>query len=298
MRSSRGDDADAEAWRQAGQRRVAFVVERVTMVGQLDADSVRTEPIHQIGQRPLRRVRAAFGERLAHMAFPASRQDVPVPAGGLGQCVEVVPRLAFLTAGQMGCRQLPGQPPVTLGAAGQDQQVRAGRVRLLGAGLRSQRQLGAEHGTHIEFGGRFGEANRPVQAVVVGERQCAQIQPGGFFDQFLRRTGPVEEAVRRMRMQLGIRGRRTDPSILWRLVRPALTRPGALKPASSAGSAATGAPAWRGLPSSTRSISAQLGGPLPQPMPCSLSNICSIVESILPPRVHAVNPSLTRKTRS
>jgi hypothetical protein len=45
---------------------------------------------------------------------------------------------------------------------------------------------------------------------------------------------------------------------------------------SSAGPAATGEPAWRGLLLSTRSISAQLDGPLPQPMPDSLSKVCSI----------------------
>ncbi len=38
MRPGGGDDADTEARRQSGQRGVAFVVERVTMMGQLDAD--------------------------------------------------------------------------------------------------------------------------------------------------------------------------------------------------------------------------------------------------------------------
>src|ERR1700752_3140114 len=45
---------------------------------------------------------------------------------------------------------------------------------------------------------------------------------------------------------------------------------------SSGGPAVAEPPAWRGLPSSTRSISAQLGGPLNQPTFYSLSNICSI----------------------
>ncbi|CFB96319.1 Uncharacterised protein [Mycobacterium tuberculosis] len=84
MRPGGGDDADTEARRQSGQRGVAFVVERVTMMGQLDADPAGGEPVHQIGQRPLRRGRATLGKRLAHMAFAAASQDVPVPAGGLG----------------------------------------------------------------------------------------------------------------------------------------------------------------------------------------------------------------------
>ncbi len=204
MRSGGGDDADAEARRQPGQRRVAFVVERVAMMGQLDADPLSAEPVHQVGQRPLRRVRAAVGKRLAHTALATSGQDVPVPTGGLGQRVDVVARLALLAAGQVRRGQLPRQPSVTFRAAGQHQQVRAGWIRLLGAGARPQRQFGAEDGAQVEFGGRFGEPHRPVQAVVVGQRQGAQAQPGGLLDQFLRRAGPVEEAERRMRVQLGI----------------------------------------------------------------------------------------------
>ena len=130
--------------------------------------------------------------------------------GGLGQYVDVVARLALLPAGQVRRGQLPRQPSVTFRAAGQHQQVRAGRIRLLGAGFESQRQLGAEHGAHVEFRGRFSESHRPVQAVVVGQGEGAQIQPGSLFDQLLRRAGAVEEAVRRMRMQLGIRDGRAD----------------------------------------------------------------------------------------
>ena len=288
MRPGGGDDTDTEAWRQSGQRRVAFVVERLTMMGQLDADPSSAEPVHQIGQRPFRRVRTAIGKRLAHMAFTAAGQDVPVPARGLGQRVEVVARLALLAAGQMRRGQLPRQPSVTFRTAGQHQQVRAGRIRRLGAGTdpnvagpaapTSQRQLGAEHGTHVEFGGRFGEPHRPVQAVVVGQRKGAQIQPGGLLDQLLRRAGPVEEAERRMRMQLGIRdGRAGRPGPVWRLVRSRACATG--DPPRFRGPA--GAPAWRGLPSSTRSISAQLGGPLNQPTLDSVSNICSTHTGLL-----------------
>ena len=152
-----------------------------------------------------------------------------MPAGRLGQRVEVEVRLALLAAGQMRRGQLPRQPSVTFRAAGQHQQVRAGRIRLLGAGNRSlrgcQRKLGAEHGAHVEFGGRFGEPHRPVQAVVVGQRERTQIQPGGLLDQLLRRARSVEKAVRRMRMQLRIcDGRGGHPVVVRRLIRPTLAR--------------------------------------------------------------------------
>ena len=100
-----GDDADAEPRCQFGQRGVAFVVERMPVVGQLDADPVAPEPVHQIGQRLLRRLRTAVGKRLADMAFAASGQDVPVPARRLGQRVEVV------------AQDLPFSPPARCAVA-------------------------------------------------------------------------------------------------------------------------------------------------------------------------------------
>src|SRR5450631_3792783 len=99
MRSGSGNNADTEARCQPGQRRVAFVVERVTMMGQFDADPAGREPVHQIGQCPFRRVGAAIGKGLAYSPFPAASQDMPVSAGRLGQRVDVVAQLALLTAG-------------------------------------------------------------------------------------------------------------------------------------------------------------------------------------------------------
>ena len=138
MRSGGGDDADTEARRQPGQRRVAFVVERLAMMSQLDADPAGGEPVHQIGQRLLRRFQTAIAECLANRTFPAPGEDVPMPTRRLGQRIEVVAQLALLTAGQMRRGQLPRQPSVAFRATGKHQQMRAGRVRILGARFRTQ----------------------------------------------------------------------------------------------------------------------------------------------------------------
>ncbi len=220
-----GDDTDPEIRRQFGQYRVAFVVERLTVMGQFDTDPLGGEPVHQIGQRPLRRFRSPCGKRLPHCAFAASGENVPVPAGRRGQRVDVIAQLALLTTGQVRGGQLPGQPSVAFRAPGQHQQMGTGRIRLFGAGHRRQRQLGAEHRAHAEFGGRFGEPHRPVEAVMVGQREGTQIQPRGLLDHLFRRTGPVEKAVRRMRMQLGVGDRGTNPPPVGSCrVRPPLVR--------------------------------------------------------------------------
>ena len=168
-------------------------------------------------------------KRLAHMALAASGEDVPVPTRGLGQRVEVVARLALLAAGQVRRGELPRQPPVPLRPARQHQQVRARRVGILGAGHVAQRELGTEHRRHVEFPGRLGEPDHPVQPVVVGQRDGPQVEPGGLLDEFLRRARTVEEAVRRVRVQFGVRGTGATPVRRWlirRLVAPALARPG------------------------------------------------------------------------
>ena len=62
------------------------------------------------------------------MTFTTSGENVPVSAGGFGESVVVIAGLALLAAGQMRGSQLAGQPSVALRSAGQDQQVRAGRI--------------------------------------------------------------------------------------------------------------------------------------------------------------------------
>ena len=122
-----------EPRRQLGQRGVALVVEGMAVMGQLDADPVGAEPVHQVGQRPAGGFRAAGVQGLAHMAFATTGQDVPVPARRLGQRVIVIAQLAFLAACQMRGRQLSRQPSIALRPAGQHQQVRSGRIGILGA---------------------------------------------------------------------------------------------------------------------------------------------------------------------
>ena len=216
-----GDDADTRAApaatieteprRQLGQRCVAIVVERMAVMGQLDADPVAPEPVHQIGQRLFGSLGAAVGKCLANMAFAAPGQDVPVPTGSLGERIEVVAQDALFAAGQMCRSQLARQPSISLGTPGKHQQVRSPGIGLLGAVAAAEGQFGTEHRLHVEFLGGLGETHHTVEPVVIGQRDGAQIEPGGFLDEFLRRAGAVEEAVRRMRVQLGVRDRRGGP---------------------------------------------------------------------------------------
>ena len=213
----------------------------MAVVGELDADPVRGRTGRPDRPAPFRGSGPPVGKRLADMAFATSGQDVPVPAGRLGERVVVV-------AQDCPSRRRPDVPrPAgatavdTLGSTGQHQQMRPRRIGFLGAVAATEGQFGTEHRLHVEFLGGLGEAHHPVEPVVVGQRDGAQIEPGGLLDEFLRRAGAVEEAVGRMGMQLGIRDRRAGP-----LARPAAdssracgTRPGCRRRRRSAHRSAT-----------------------------------------------------------
>ncbi|SKT65908.1 Uncharacterised protein [Mycobacteroides abscessus subsp. abscessus] len=119
--------------------RVAFILVRMTMSTELDADAIGTKPVDQIGQRPFGRSRTAGGKRPPYLTLAAASQDMPVASGRLGEHVKVVARLAFpilwCAAGQMRGRHLTRQPPIPLLATSQYQQM----YRILGIALPPKR---------------------------------------------------------------------------------------------------------------------------------------------------------------
>ena len=71
-----------------------------------------------------------------------------------------------------------------------------------------QRDLGAEHRRHPDGPGRLGEAHDAVEAVVVGEGQRLEAEPGGLGRQLLGVRRPVEEREVGVAVQLGVGHRR------------------------------------------------------------------------------------------
>ena len=104
------------------------------MVGQLDADPPRSRTGPPDRPTPPRPHPARRWPAQTDMTFAATGQDVPVPARRVGERVEVETRLAFLAAGQMRRGQLPRQPAIAFRAASQHQQMRAGRIGIVGPG--------------------------------------------------------------------------------------------------------------------------------------------------------------------
>ena len=134
-----------------------------------------------------------------------------MPAGEIGQLIDVVAQQSLLPAGHVGCGDGAGQAAVAFRAAGQHQQVLPCRVGDAGAGdVGFQRELRTEHRGQAVLAGGLGEADHAVEAVVIGQGQCLQIQPGGLGDHLLGHRRPVEEAVGAVSVQFGVGHRRGD----------------------------------------------------------------------------------------
>ena len=157
--------------------------------------------------------RAASGPAAASAAadgsLAAAGEDHPVPVVRLGEFVDVVAGAALLAPGELRRADRPAQPPVPGRVPGQHQQVLADRVGDTAlAGGQAEAELGAEDRAELDagllgqLGGRLGELGYPVHAVVVGDGQRFEAAPGRLGDQFGGAGGAVEEAVRRVAVQL------------------------------------------------------------------------------------------------
>src|SRR5947209_5659910 len=83
---------------------------------------------------------------------------------------------------------------------------RAARLHTLATAVGSEQNCTGE-GTDLlswRLGGRFGEADDPVEPVVVGDGQGGQTEPGRLLHQLLRVRRPVQEAEVRVAVELGV----------------------------------------------------------------------------------------------
>ena len=92
---------------------------------------------------------------------------------------------------------------------------------------RGERDLGAEHGGDADLTRRLGEADHPVEPVVVGDGERLETEPGSFGGELLGVRRAVEEREVGVAVELGIgnRTRRSRDGCLERLAAPAPRRP-------------------------------------------------------------------------
>ncbi len=195
---------DALAMGELRERVVACRVERVAMVPQLDEHPVAPERVDQPQQLASSRSRPVGDQRGRDRPLAAPGEHPAMTSDRVGDVAERELRRSLL-AREMSGAQRPREPGVAVGAVGEDEQMGPGRIGCVRVGhhagvdlaervglrsgdmgiVRGERDLGAEHRREADRLGRFGEADHPVEAVVIGDRQRVQSEPGGLGGQFL-----------------------------------------------------------------------------------------------------------------
>jgi hypothetical protein len=128
VRGGGGDDIQPLRRGQCHERVVTLGVVRKPVGGELDDDMSRAEQLGQPAKLSGRGGRPLAFQRCPHCGLAATGEHHPVPTRGGGYRVEVIHRLTLLFPGDLGVADHPGQPAVTLGVAGQHEQVLALRV--------------------------------------------------------------------------------------------------------------------------------------------------------------------------
>ena len=219
------------AGRQLGQGVVARRVERIAVVPQLDQHPVASEGVDHPQQLTARRRRPVGDQRRGHGTLAATGERPHLPGGRVGDVGEGELRRPLLPR-QVAEADRLGQPGIPRRPVGEQHEVtalwiggvavghlagrRLGGGRHLAAGdprrgIEPGRQgdLGAEHRRHAHGPRRLGEAHHAVEAVVIGERERFETEPGSLHHQLLRVRGAVEEGEVGVAVQLGVR-HRTD----------------------------------------------------------------------------------------
>ena len=221
-----GDTGEVVTGGEFGEGVVAHGIDRVAVVPEFDDHSLAPEQPDQPPQFTSSGLRALGREGGRHRSLAAPREHPRMTRHCIGEIVEPEDGHTLL-AGEMAEAEGPGDPCVPLGAVGEQQHVRPVRVGGMGVGqqtgvdlvqglgLRStpaftldqtgrERDLGPEHRGQPDRTGCLGEADHPVEPVVIGEGEGVETEPDGLLDELLGVRRPVEEREVAVAVQFGI----------------------------------------------------------------------------------------------
>ena len=234
-----GDDLTPVAQRQLDERVVSCPVERIAVIPQFHRHVLASEGRHEPQQFAFRRGRTRGAQGGRHRALTASGEhemiSAPHVSGGPGGSPQRYRQIVIgdawrvLLAGHLRHADGPRQARVAPRVTGQHDEVLPRRIRHRRAPTSAPARtptgsapVDATMGTvDGEFGpedrrqphrpGGLGEANHPVETVVIAQCQRFEPQPRRLLDEFLGVRRPVEKTEIGMGMQLGIGHRRRRP---------------------------------------------------------------------------------------
>ena len=212
-----GDHVDRGSRRNHRQLVVAVTVDWVAVVPQLHEHAIATERGDELIERAARGRRAVAHERRGHRALATAGEHEPRVVPRARDRIEVHPGACgsgepgdrgagcALLARELRLADRPGEPGVSRRPLGEHHEMLAFRI---GDPVRRpfdpQRELGAEHRGQTVLTGGERETHRAVEAVVVGDGQGGEPEPGGFDRQLLRVARAVEKGEIGVAMKLRV----------------------------------------------------------------------------------------------
>lgn len=191
---------------ELGERRIAGVVAGMPVMRELDVDVVAPEQRREPLERHARRRSTVALKRAPHLALAAPGEHRPLALARGGELRKVVDGASLLAAGELALSDGGGEPVIASGAAREQQQVASrGVSRAKLRGLQPERELRPVDGEKLRGRQRcLREPWRPVEAVVIGEREPREAEPLRLGDELLGGGGTVEKAVVRVRVELRV----------------------------------------------------------------------------------------------
>ena len=219
------DDVDPRLGRDQRELVVAVAVDGVAVVPQLDEHAVTTERRDQVVERAPRRRRPVAQQGRGHGALAAPGEHEPRGVGRGRRRVEVHRRVRgvgergdggagrALLSRELRLADRAREPRVPDRPSREHDQVLATRVRLpVGGLLDAEGEFRAEDGGEAVLLRGQREADRAVEAVVVGDRQCREPEPRRLHRQILGMARAVEEGEIGVAVELRVADHAEDGS--------------------------------------------------------------------------------------
>ncbi len=187
-----------------GEHVVARHVVGRTVVPEFDHERRTAKGVDESFEFSARGARSLVHQRPGEWALATSREDQPL-LSATRDVLQLKTRAPLLTPRQVRLAEHRRQMAVALGRTREQHQVRArgiGHARAVVGTI--QGHLATKDGREPAGPRRLGETHHAVEAVVIGERECAQPEAGRLAHELLGVARPVEKTEARVRVQFGV----------------------------------------------------------------------------------------------
>jgi hypothetical protein len=166
----------------------------MAVIPQLHRNMVSTESVEQPIKGASCCSRTTTQERLVDRTFATSRQDLPGAAMGLAQRFNGEGEFTFCATSEMRIGNRGRKAAVTLWASGEHQQMLTSWVCYASTGFAGTNgEFCTKDGWKTKESSSSGKANNAVEAIVIGQRKCTELEANCLSDKFFWITRSIEK---------------------------------------------------------------------------------------------------------